>query len=147
MARITLLVLACLTVAATLVEGRCYHGWRPFGTKCYRYFFSRSTWHEARPLCRRYKRGDLVVINNYAENNFVGNLATSGKAWIGMRKTSASTPFVWVDNVYSPFKYFAENEQNNSGNSCGEMYMYSKLWAGQTCSETQSYICEMPEVR
>ncbi|XP_071949944.1 asialoglycoprotein receptor 2-like [Antedon mediterranea] len=145
MARFILLVLACLTFGATLVEGGCGYGWHQYGSKCYKYFAKSLTWEQAQSHCNALN-SDLVVINNKQENSFVRKLIVAKSAWIGMKKLSKDSYFSWVGvpNSCSSYEYFQSGQPNNYGGNqnCVEMLKSSSCWTDRECSTRLCHVCE-----
>nr|XP_046234308.1 oxidized low-density lipoprotein receptor 1-like [Scatophagus argus] len=77
--------------------GTCPQGWRHSGSSCYFFYTTLSTWDSSRHACLS-KQADLVIIDNQGEMEFLNNLRAYSKFWIGLRKTSTQSDWMWTDN-------------------------------------------------
>ena len=77
--------LICIFIAITFEythAASCPLGWISRGRSCYFLSSSANSWHGARTFCQRFN-GDLVTINDAAENQFLRSL-TSWRFYIGL---------------------------------------------------------------
>ncbi|XP_047195191.1 CD209 antigen-like protein C [Hippoglossus stenolepis] len=113
---------------------RCEDGWEPHGGKCYFFSLFTLTWNQSRTQCRS-MRGDLVVINNREEQEFLecrlrGKMETAeDKFWIGLTDSKNEGEWLWVDDTrLDPsftfwYHYEPDNwtEENPDGEDCVRM--------------------------
>ncbi|XP_047200074.1 hepatic lectin-like isoform X3 [Hippoglossus stenolepis] len=170
--RVALLVLSVLLAAAVTALGvtheacpRCEDGWEPHGGKCYFFSLFTSSWNQSRRQCRS-MRGDLVVINNREEQEFlVSRLMEKmdnpeDKFWIGLTDSKKEDEWLWVDNTrLDPrLKFWRDGEPDNwtgsksdgedypDGEDCVRMGVeYLQSWSDKSCESPQKSICEKPE--
>ena len=128
------------------------------------YYFCNTarSWTAARAQCRLQSMGDLVRINDTAENDFVRtNLA--GDAWIGASDSTLEGAWLWVDNdtntqfwagaaAASPvpgiFQKWNAGEPNDSGanEDCAMIWTagaQSTFWNDQDCASALRFVCEV----
>ncbi|KAM4605239.1 macrophage mannose receptor 1b [Polymixia lowei] len=137
-------------VPPTQPQPSCAQGWRPVGTRNYCYkFFTRprsqeKTWYEAKDYCRAIG-GDLLSIHGHADLN----LASHGKAWIGLSQPDPNSGWVWSDGSPFNFQHWAEDEPNNKNNveSCAEARMYHMerdgSWNDVHCDTYNDWLCQI----
>ncbi|XP_047200073.1 hepatic lectin-like isoform X2 [Hippoglossus stenolepis] len=144
---------------------RCEDGWEPHGGKCYFFSLFTSSWNQSRRQCRS-MRGDLVVINNREEQEFlVSRLMEKmdnpeDKFWIGLTDSKKEDEWLWVDNTrLDPrLKFWRDGEPDNwtgsksdgedypDGEDCVRMGVeYLQSWSDKSCESPQKSICEKPE--
>ncbi|XP_014872024.1 C-type lectin domain family 10 member A-like [Poecilia latipinna] len=117
----------------------CPLGWPKFNCSCYR-VFGDGSWDEGRADCTR-EGGDLVVINNPEEQNFLAELGVDG--WIGLRETEGS--WLWVDGTAPNFTSWSINQTDNGGSDedCAHItFDAGSTWNDLPCNATKSWICE-----
>lgn len=99
----------------------------------HRYFMLQpSSWQAAQATAQRLN-GNLVTINDAAENNWVfSNLAvpTGGRPlWLGLTDQTTEGQFRWISGETASFRQFAAGEPNNSGNEdYAQMRAGSATW-------------------
>ncbi|XP_072038583.1 CD209 antigen-like protein A [Amphiura filiformis] len=133
-----------------IVQSACDWGWKEYNGKCY-YIQAPSvqSWDYARTTCQA-KGGDLVVINNQAENDFLRRkLISSGGHWIGLTDAESEGTFVWVDTTFARTggkDLLYTNWQDGEPNQLGEedcITMSTGGWNDEDCSTSDNgYICE-----
>ncbi|XP_043988479.1 hepatic lectin-like [Gambusia affinis] len=94
-----------------------------------------SSWNKAREDCRN-KGGDLVVINNDDEQNFVLTISVNSP-WIGLSEETEGS-WKWVDGtaLSSEFKKFwGQGQPDNAGGieNCGQIWGNLKAWNDDDC--------------
>ncbi|CAJ0601823.1 unnamed protein product [Cylicocyclus nassatus] len=111
--------------AACTCTGRCETGWTYFNETdaCYKTFFWKN-FDEAEGVCRTLG-GHLTSIHSFLENDFVAELAKSGKpytsccsdtTWIGLRRPDpVKSNWTWTDGTEVDFLAWAPNEPDNWG--------------------------------
>ncbi|XP_072044711.1 uncharacterized protein [Amphiura filiformis] len=155
-------LICILGLAGTAIaQSACDSGWEEYNGKCY-YIQAPSvpSWDDARTACQG-MGGDLVVINNQAENNFLQNLIpNTGRLgyWIGLTDAATEGTFVWVDStvartggVDSLYTNWQEGEPNQAGDeNCITMdtanYNHNYFlggWNDVACTSAEyGYFCE-----
>ncbi len=103
---------------------------------------------QARTTCQSFG-GDLVVIEDMAENDFIVAEPTPatmgvGGFWIGLTDAAAEGTFVWVDGTAPTFTAWNMGEPNDGGGDedCGEMSTTSGGWNDVGCAMARAFICE-----
>uniref|UniRef100_A0A3B3X230 C-type lectin domain-containing protein n=1 Tax=Poecilia mexicana TaxID=48701 RepID=A0A3B3X230_9TELE len=117
----------------------CPLGWPKFNCSCYQ-IFGKGSWDEGRENCTR-EGGDLVVINNPEEQNFLAELGVDG--WIGLRETEGS--WLWVDGTAPNFTSWSINQTDNGGGDedCAHItFDAGSAWNDLPCNATKRWICE-----
>ncbi|XP_036384637.1 C-type mannose receptor 2 [Megalops cyprinoides] len=136
------------------VQMNRYPGWKLFRNKCYMFKGDhknenevRANWSFARDWCRN-QGGDLAVIDNQYENDFVSSYLRDLvlPAWIGLSDTLHEGKFAWSDG--SPVKYtnWADKEPNNGdeGEHCATMthsHLVTGRWNDDSCHLARGWVC------
>ncbi|XP_034456850.1 C-type lectin domain family 4 member E-like [Hippoglossus hippoglossus] len=140
---------------------RCEDGWEPHGGKCYFFSSVTLTWDQSRTQCTS-MRGDLVVINNREEQEFLecrlrGKMNNpEDKFWIGLTDSKNEGEWLWVDNTQldTSLTFWRHREPDNwrglnsDGEDCvrmGEEDLES--WVDGSCESPQKSICEKSEIQ
>ncbi|KAM4561406.1 uncharacterized protein V3H82_015424 [Fundulus diaphanus] len=113
----------------------CPDGWTKFNCSCYQ-SFGPGSWDEGREDCAR-KGGDLVVIDDPEEQNFLSNFTE--EAWIGLSVRETEESWLWVDGTSLSFTFWKNNQTDNDGD-CATYD--SRLWDTLSCKATKHWICE-----
>uniref|UniRef100_A0A3B5MMP7 C-type lectin domain-containing protein n=1 Tax=Xiphophorus couchianus TaxID=32473 RepID=A0A3B5MMP7_9TELE len=82
-----------------LPDATCPDEWLKFNCSCYQ-ISGNGSWDEGREHCMR-KGGDLVVINNPEEQNFLAEFEQ--EAWIGLSDRETEGSWLWVDGTALSF--------------------------------------------
>jgi len=139
--------LICIFIAITFEythAASCPLGWISRGRSCYFLSSSANSWHGARTFCQRFN-GDLVIINDAAENQFLRSL-TSRRFYIGLSDIKEEGTWQWVDgsNLTLSSSHWDRGEPNNLGNEdCGEMLGGVLFWNDLPCGWHFHYVCEI----
>jgi hypothetical protein len=117
------------------------------------------TWSAARAKCQTQLLGELVRIDDDAENTFITNNA-GGASWIGATDASVEGSWRWIDNgalfwmggqqggLFNKWNAVS-GEPNNGGvggnEDCAQIGMLpaAGTWADQSCSSGQRFVCEV----
>ncbi len=90
---------------------------------------SQGTWAQSEQAAAALG-GNLVTINNAAENAFVhSTFGTSRNLWIGFNDSAAEGTFTWTSGENPGYTNWRQGEPNNSGS--GEDYAYMVLESGR----------------
>ncbi|KAF7668435.1 hypothetical protein LDENG_00014620 [Lucifuga dentata] len=129
---------------------QCAEGWSPAGSRnfCFKLFTGprsgEKTWFEARDYCRAIG-GDLLSIHSPAELQ----VASYGKAWIGLNAPDPAIGYVWSDGSPLNFQHWQEGEPNNKNNveSCAEFKIYHQdeigSWNDAHCESYNDWLCQI----
>jgi hypothetical protein len=130
------------------------------------YFFCPTlrSWADARARCQLQLAGDLVHIDDAAENTFVKNNA-GGDAWIGATDAATEGNWRWIDGdvqfwmgaqtgvavggLYHNWE--PGTEPNNSGGNqdCGVIWKTGAgigTWDDEICTATKRFVCEVADL-
>ncbi|XP_076874359.1 uncharacterized protein LOC143523915 [Brachyhypopomus gauderio] len=120
-------------------------GWKIFGCSMYYISTEKKTWSESRQFCRE-RGADLVIINSREEQEFMFEMVSNTRAWIGLTDMNTEGIWKWVDGSSPPNTgFWAEGEPNNRGEEdCGEIVMrtHMKGWNDAICFNKNTWICE-----
>nr|XP_029138478.1 macrophage mannose receptor 1-like [Labrus bergylta] len=97
------------------------------------------TWTEAQSYCREHHT-DLASVRNLDENQKIKKLSSGSLIWIGLFRES----WKWTDGSNSSFRYWNENEPNNSDEpeTCVAAYLIkSGRWEDWPCHYKRASIC------
>ncbi|XP_047425524.1 macrophage mannose receptor 1 [Mugil cephalus] len=133
-------------------EGNCPEGWMRFKDKCFMFKGKKddikANWSYARSWCRD-QGGDLAVIDNQYENDFVTSYLKDLEhpTWIGLTDLLVENQYAWSDGV-SPVLYtnWNDKEPNNAGGTehCVALthsIVSSGKWNDDACHKEQSFVC------
>ncbi|TNM92320.1 hypothetical protein fugu_019332 [Takifugu bimaculatus] len=133
-------------------EGNCPEGWMRFKNKCFLFKGKKddikANWTYARSWCRE-QGGDLAVIDNQYENNFVSSYLRDLMlpTWIGLSDLLAENQYAWSDGV-SPVLYtnWNDKEPNNAEGTehCVAMahnHLVTGKWNDDACHKAHSFVC------
>ncbi|XP_032424163.1 CD209 antigen-like protein C isoform X2 [Xiphophorus hellerii] len=131
----------------------CPAGWMMFNSSCYFLSTSSGSWNKAREDCRN-RGGDLVVINDDDEQNFLSTIINK-ETWIGLNDIETEGSWKWVDDT--PLnqlltKHWSNTQPDNGGGDpqwgeedCAHIQT-NKLWNDRKCSSSMQWICEKDPV-
>lgn len=109
-----LLVLALVAVVAA---DTCPGSAVPFNGRCYVMGNTKQSWGDARAACQAMS-GDLAIIHDANENQFIVDTFLAGNMWIGLNDLSSEGNFVWADGSTTEYRNWQPNEPSN-GNGSG----------------------------
>ncbi|NJS13016.1 MAG: hypothetical protein HC789_22930 [Microcoleus sp. CSU_2_2] len=104
-----------------------------------------TSWQNARAIAQSFS-GNLVTINNAAENSFLTNQFGSQRPWIGFNDTQIEGQFEWVSGEPVTFTNWSSGEPNNFG-SAGEDFaeLFSNgRWNDLPATSQRRGIVEIP---
>ena len=91
--------------------------------------------------------GNLVTINDAAENQEVFALSGGARTWIGLNDVAVEGTFVWASGEDAPYRNWGGTEPNNAGNreDCAEMGFFADgLWNDIPCNLLRPSVIELP---
>ncbi|XP_073718513.1 uncharacterized protein [Misgurnus anguillicaudatus] len=108
------------------------------------YFISTETktWNESRMYCRE-RGGDLIIINNKEEEDFISRktISSGARFWIGLSDSDVEGTWRWVDGTPLNSSFWAAGEPNgNISENCVESIRPG--WNDASCYIAQNWICE-----
>ena len=116
----------------------CSHG--------YWFCWDNERWDNARPLCQAIG-GDLAVIGDQAEQDFIRTYATGGNQWqvglnqINVSGMNSSGVWEWVDGTLAMGGYENWRSGEPDNRDCGAID--SGLWIDWSCTNGENWICEL----
>ncbi|XP_072304766.1 macrophage mannose receptor 1-like [Eucyclogobius newberryi] len=129
-------------------EGNCPGGWNHVNNKCFLFDDIQANWSYAQSWCKEHG-GDLAVIDNQYENDYVSNFSMDFALpiWIGLSDLLVENQYAWSDRV-SPVLYtnWNDEEPNNAGGAerCVAL-TYNRLFGGKwnvdACHKDQHFMC------
>ena len=144
----------------TAVEGPCAPDTnctkRSYAGDDYYFCTNDSTWTAARNKCRLQARGDLVHIDDAAENAFLKMYRTAD-SWIGANDVGIEGLWRWSNDgvpfwrggaagtgLLSQYSQWSANEPNDNGGSedCALMYA-AGTWNDAPCGNASDFVCEI----
>ncbi|XP_072182333.1 scavenger receptor cysteine-rich domain-containing protein DMBT1-like [Diadema setosum] len=134
----------------TCPEGYEYN---PANETCYKFVTTPTPWFNARYDCDNVADGDLVVINDQAENDYVMNKMRSlqnNSIWIGFYDAAIYGQWAWVDCAESSDFGNSRWElgtapSNTSSNGRNYAYMSTEtgLYGNDVWTTERPYVCEI----
>ncbi|XP_046293366.1 C-type lectin domain family 17, member A isoform X2 [Marmota monax] len=120
----------------------CPEGWLPFEGRCYYFSPSTKSWEEARKFCQE-SYSHLVIINSFAEHNFVAKAHGSPRVyWLGLNDKNREGDWRWLDGSPVTLSFWAPQEPNNIyEEDCASMNN-GGTWNDLSCAKTTYWICE-----
>lgn len=124
----------------------CPDGWEKHNCSCYNQF-GPGTWDEGRADCVS-KGGDLVVIDDRVEQDFLSGLYND--SWIGLSDKETEGSWQWVDGISRTFKFWISIQPDNGNGDpkwgeedCAYISTNSDgSWNDSSCNDIRSWICE-----
>ena len=115
-------------------------GWTFYNNHCYKKFGDSTYWSNAQNFCR-WSGGDLVTIDDAAENGFVVSMISSN-SWIGANDIATEGVWTWSDGTPWSYSNWSSGEPNNSKNEdCAELYP-AGTWNDKSCGNYLNFVCE-----
>ncbi|MCF4100074.1 HYR domain-containing protein [Gillisia sp. M10.2A] len=87
--------------------------------------------------------GNVVTINDAAENNFINSTLTEGSVIIGLTDREVEGVYVWENRENFTYRNWAPNEPNNSGDEDYAELIAGGLWNDIPNSTEKPYILEV----
>ncbi|MEX2596581.1 MAG: GEVED domain-containing protein, partial [Salibacteraceae bacterium] len=109
------------------------------------YFISKNTasWPAALAAAQSVG-GDLVAVNNAAENTFLTGVLQF-PSWTGFNDIAVEGTFVWSNGDPVTYTNWNVGEPNNAGNEDCAIYSPALLWNDAPCAATARYIVEVEQ--
>ena len=130
------------------MAGYCGIHWVPFQDSCYRTYWDRKTWNDARKTCLS-QSGDLVTVLSAKEQQFVYETFGVGKSlWVGLRRNEKGV-FWWASGDPVVYENWISGSPDDMNEGCGEMTSYGNFhgrWNDLPCANTLPFICERGEI-
>ncbi|XP_071490718.1 uncharacterized protein [Diadema antillarum] len=120
---------------------------RGYLNRCYRFVQDVLTWQQARLECSKDPGGELVLINNQVEQDYIKNRTVEGDWWIGLHDQSTEGTFRWTDcSQMTPWQTsnWAPDEPDvgATDQNCVQM-ISSGQWMDWPCARPNQFICEI----
>uniref|UniRef100_A0A8C6UFQ1 C-type lectin domain-containing protein n=1 Tax=Neogobius melanostomus TaxID=47308 RepID=A0A8C6UFQ1_9GOBI len=136
--------------AAVKYYPECPEGWTLFGTRCFKFFFSQSTWTESEKSCQSLG-ANLASIHSAEENAFVVELIRGADVegvvneftWIGGQDAVKEKVWMWSDGSVWDYAIWGRGQPDNWRGKDHFTVIYSKeaVWRDYFESWTINYIC------
>ncbi|XP_053319834.1 hepatic lectin-like [Spea bombifrons] len=127
-------------------EASCEKNWIQFEGSCYYIHSRKSTWMNARSVCKT-KGSDLVVITSEEEQHFL-MINTNGKDqrfWIGLHDMDDEGTWTWVDGTdyEKSYKFWMKGQPNDYklNEDCAHLWRNGE-WNDSHCTDDCYAICE-----
>ena len=106
-----------------------------------------KTWKDARSYCKELS-GELLNVHSKGQNDEIQQYSESlsWRNWIGLNDRDVEGNFTWSDGAAYHYKYWSENEPNNTFGSedCVEIFAHvSGRWNDQDCSKSLNAVCKI----
>ncbi|XP_071940891.1 uncharacterized protein [Antedon mediterranea] len=115
---------------------------------CYKFSSESKTWFDARLDCLSTPGGDLVIINDKAENDYVNKLI-GDDSWIGFYDGSVEEEWFWVDCLtntdWAESNWATGQPDNGNGADCAQISSATGLYDDKDCTIPMKYVCEQYE--
>ncbi|XP_053318832.1 hepatic lectin-like isoform X2 [Spea bombifrons] len=136
----------CNTLEQTSAKASCEKNWIQFDGSCYYIHLRKSTWMNARSVCKT-KGSDLVVITSEEEQHFL-MINTNGKDqrfWIGLHDMDDEGTWTWVDGTdyEKSYKFWMKGQPNDYklNEDCAHLWRNGE-WNDSHCTDDCYAICE-----
>jgi hypothetical protein len=101
-----------------------------------------SNWSGAQTLCRQTPGGDLVTINDSAENSTVATTCGGLDCWIGYTDQASEGSWIWTRGSSSYTNWAPSQPNDSGGQDCAHMYP-NATWDDHACSANHYGVCEI----
>uniref|UniRef100_A0A3Q3IIM9 C-type lectin domain-containing protein n=1 Tax=Monopterus albus TaxID=43700 RepID=A0A3Q3IIM9_MONAL len=107
----------------------------------------RANWSYARSWCRE-QGGDLAVIDNQYENDFVSSYLRElhYPTWIGLSDLVEENQYAWSDGVIFFTQWGPDEPTNFKNEGCVSMHaspVFHGTWNDTKCDQAKPYICKI----
>jgi len=115
-------------------------------TRLFEYYEIGMTFDEARKTCQA-DGGDLASIHSIYETQQAVRVSKNADSWIGLHRTSASTPWGWTDGSAYGQETLTENGAKDlmakkySGHVCGRWGWSGTAWDAVDCNHRLHFTC------
>eukprot|EP00057_Strongylocentrotus_purpuratus_P031477 XP_784754.3 PREDICTED: uncharacterized protein LOC579551 isoform X1 [Strongylocentrotus purpuratus] len=115
--------------------------------QCYRFVKGSLTWSQARLECGKDFGGELMVVDNQEEYDYIRERTVEGDWWIGLQDQWSEGDFRWTDcssmtewqmTNWAP----DEPDMNGDAQDCVQM-ISSGQWMDWPCQRPNQFICEI----
>ena len=141
--RLMLLVAAISTTSAACFSSE----WHRFQDKCYWRSNYSLPWNDVRHVCQeRFPGSDMVSIHDLELDAFIAEELMDGTdAWLGLRRTTSSSPWTWTDgSAYDYHNWYGNDPDCRQEECCvGINYVNDGDWTGHHCYFDYNFVCQM----
>nr|XP_054752325.1 uncharacterized protein LOC129257911 [Lytechinus pictus] len=115
---------------------------------CYRFVKGSLTWSQARLECSKDFGGELVVVDNQEEYDYILNKTVEGDWWIGLQDQWSEGDFRWTDcssmTAWQMTNWAPDEPDEAEGDvqDCVQM-ISSGQWMDWPCQRPNQFICEI----
>ncbi|CAL2047642.1 unnamed protein product [Caenorhabditis brenneri] len=139
------------TPVTTANEGYCNANYAKVNYKCWRLVTLFDDHTESERTCTS-DGGYLAVIHTEEDHNslmnFVNESRSIKKIWLGLSCIADDIEqCVWDDTIRmgrTSFNNFADGHPDTTNGMCVKYSLIDSKWHSSTCSETASFVCELP---
>ena len=145
MAKWTLRVTLLVAVIAVSFASWPSAEWHRFREMCYWRSNSTLAWNEARGYCQsNFPGSDMVSIHDPELYAFIGEELLDGRlAWLGLRRASDSSPWVWTDGSDYDYENWYGGSPDWYGETCATVNWGDEgEWTGRGCDDRYSFACQ-----
>ena len=126
-----------------------------FNSRDYFFCTAEKNWNTARGLCQGQLLGDLVRVDDAAENAFVLSHLSAVDAWLGGSDGATENTWRWANDMgrfwvgtaggtAMGYTNWTSGEPNQSGDEdCAVMYVATGRWNDAACSTVYDFVCEV----
>lgn len=140
-------------LSQTASRAVCYAGWSRYGSRCFRFFNSPSTWANAERHCLAYG-ANLASVHSTAEYHFLQNMVVRGtgvltRTWLGGSDAVHNRMWFWSDGSGFDYQNWNPEEPNNhrGREPCIVMNWDDEArWNDWPCGHTHPFICVLKSV-
>ncbi|XP_070564554.1 cubilin-like [Ptychodera flava] len=134
-----------LTFDFECLEGYEKH-WVGNQERCYKFVSDPKPWDEGREDCLATENGDLVIINDQVELDYVSREMNTNKYWIGYSDRSVEGRWRWVDCRDSSewdLSNWADGQPSNGTDEDCAVVDDENKWQDEICADLFPYVCEL----
>ncbi|KAK3106670.1 hypothetical protein FSP39_024902 [Pinctada imbricata] len=129
-------------------QGGCPSGFVSWGTSCYQYITTSTTWSSANQMCQQSSlSATLAVINDVYEDAYIQSLVgcPTCSYWIGLGDQQTSGTYSWVKNWPVYFTNWGAGEPTRAaGEGC--VAITNNVWNDTDCNSNMGFVCEINTV-
>ena len=139
--------LTLLAAVVTATSAGCpISGWTQYDNMCYWASDYGQSWFDAGHLCSSFPGADMASVHDVKLDAFIAEDMANGEVtWLGLRRASASAPWVWTDGTTFDYNHWYGGDPDCYQDECclGINWGNEGDWGGYYCDDEFPVVCQM----